>query len=166
MTSLICMVLRARGSKNSRDGCREFLPSAGFDLELPLPTRGQGVKLCAPIVVGGPRRDGNPTAFDKPVQRRIERSLTDPKYTVRPELDGLGDGVTVLGARFESLENQEIEGALKQFDALLSSFRRHTGSHECSSRRTRTRGVLWRSEVASEWRIGIAHDSRSDVSRD
>ena len=55
----------------------------------------------------------------------IERTLLDLENIVGGEFDGFGDGVAMGGAEEEGAEDEEVESALKEFDALLF-FSRHS----------------------------------------
>ena len=89
--------------------------------ELPAPFGGEPVELGAAVVLGGALFGGDPAALDQPVQRRIERPLLDLQHVVRIALDGLGDGVAVRRPEQQRAQDQQVERALQQFDAVASS---------------------------------------------
>src|SRR5690242_4582073 len=61
--------------KNPCDCPRQLVPFAGFQFQsLPAFAR-QPVELGAPVVFRRALFHGNPSTFDEPVQRRIERAL-------------------------------------------------------------------------------------------
>src|SRR5262249_38292947 len=63
------------------------------------------------------RRD--PLLALEPVQGGVERPGVDLQDVARARLDGLGDAVAVLRPPAEGFEDQEIERALEQLDAVL-----------------------------------------------
>ena len=64
-------------------------------------------------------------SLDQTMQRGIERPLLHLQHVVGRLLDGLRDRVAVRGAGEEGFENQEVERALQQLDALAGLFGRH-----------------------------------------
>jgi hypothetical protein len=110
------MLPSAPRPENLRDRPRQFVPFASFNRQLTHACGCQCVKLRPAIVFRGSRFDRDPSPLDQPVQRWIQRSLLHLKHLVRPEVDCLGDGVTVHGAETKGAENQQIQGALKQID--------------------------------------------------
>jgi len=87
---------------------------------------GKPVKLGAAIVFGGAGFDGNPFALDEPVECRIEGALLNLQDVVGVELDGFGDGVAVGGPEEQSAQNEQVERALEQLDAIDVLFSRHS----------------------------------------
>jgi hypothetical protein len=65
----------------------------------------------------------------QPLQGWIERSVSYLQYFVRSAFNGLGDGVAVRATGSESLQNEEVESALKEihrvsrFSSRLSTYR-------------------------------------------
>src|SRR5580698_393767 len=112
------LVLLLGGAEDAGDGAGEFVPLAGFEVELRAALRREGVKLCAAIVFGSSVGGGDPFALDEAMERGIERALLDLEHFVGAEFDGLGDGVAVRGAEQERAEDEQVERALEHFDAF------------------------------------------------
>ena len=118
--------LLLRRPENPRDRSRQRVPLAGLKLQLPPALGCQPVELGPAIVFRGALLDRNPSALDKPVQRGIQRPLFDQQHIIGLELNGLCDSVTVRRPKQEGTQDQEVQGALQQLDALLLSFSRHS----------------------------------------
>jgi hypothetical protein len=58
--------------------------------------RGQRVKACAAIVVGGPPRARDPIALLESLERRVERSVIDEERVSGPRLDRERDAVAMV----------------------------------------------------------------------
>src|SRR5205807_863104 len=107
------------------DRARELLPLAGFDIQLPASCRGKSIKLRPPIVLGEAVIERDPTAFDQPVQRGVERSLLHLQHVVRGLLDRLRDRVSMRWTKEQGAKNQQIERALEECDAGTVVSSRH-----------------------------------------
>ena len=83
------------------------------------PGGGQPVDARALLVVGDLPRRRDPLAPLEPVQRRVQRAGVDLQHVARVRADGLGDAVAVLRAPLEGLEDEQVERALEQLDAVL-----------------------------------------------
>jgi len=81
---------------------------------------GKAVILGAAIVLGDSVFGCDPGSLDEAVQGGVERALFYLEDVLGVVLDGFGDGVTVGGTEEESAEDEEVEGALEEFDAVLS----------------------------------------------
>src|SRR5205814_9247356 len=114
-----------RRAEDAGDGVSQRVPLARLDLKLLAALRGQAIELRAPVVLGRARIEGNPPALDQAVQRRIQRSLLHLQHIVRAALDRFGYRVTVSRSEPEGSENQQVERALQQLDAVALSFSRH-----------------------------------------
>jgi hypothetical protein len=60
-----------------------------------------------------------PAAFFQPVERRVERSRFDLEQIIGLRADSLADAVTVLRAPLQDPQDQHIERALEEFEALV-----------------------------------------------
>src|SRR5262245_50109958 len=76
------LALLFRGPQNPRNRAREPVPLAGLNRQLPPAFGGQLVEFGASIVLRGPLFGRDPSAFDEPVQCRIQRPLLDQQYVV------------------------------------------------------------------------------------
>ena len=54
----------------------------------------------------------------QPMQRRIERAVLDLQRVLGPDADRLSNAVAMLGAPLEHLKDEQVEGALHEFDAV------------------------------------------------
>src|SRR5438093_1693727 len=119
--SLLC-----RGSKDTGNGSSQLVPPAGFDGELFATPGGQAVELGAPVVLGGPVVERNPSSFDQPMQRRVQGALLHLEHILGAALDGLGDCMAVSGSQPQRAEDQQVQRALQELDAVLIPFGRHS----------------------------------------
>lgn len=111
---------------DARDGCGKTFPICLLGLELPATASRQAVKTGALIVLGNAPLGCDPTLLDKPVQRRVERAFFYRELLVGELLNPFRDSVTVHLAMHQRLQDQHVEGALKelgvrcphQFDAV------------------------------------------------
>ena len=52
------------------------------------------------------------------MQRRVQRPVLDEQQVVRVALDGLDDAVAVEGAELKGAQDEEVERALEELDAV------------------------------------------------
>jgi hypothetical protein len=62
---------------------------------------------------------GHPLLLLQPVQRRIERAGIHSQPLAGVQADGLADALAMLRAPEKRLQNQQIERALQQLNAVL-----------------------------------------------
>src|SRR6266702_1965060 len=101
------------------DGGRQFEPCALFRRKLFLAAARQVVKLGATVVLRSAPASFDPAAALQPVQRGIQRALLHLKNVAGYLLDALGDGPSMLRPQRQSLEDQEVQGALGKINALF-----------------------------------------------
>src|SRR5262245_5318348 len=107
-----------RGTKDAADRASQLLPLVRLDVELLAAPGGQTVELCAAIVLRGAVLERNPAALDEPVQRGVQRPLLHPQQMIGAGLDGLGQRMAVRRSELKRPEDQQVERALQQLDAL------------------------------------------------
>src|SRR5262245_37166021 len=81
--------LLSRGTPDASNGAGQLFPFARFDVELLPALRRQAIELGATVVLGGALVEGDPSALDEAVQRRVQRPLLDQQDIVRAALDRL-----------------------------------------------------------------------------
>jgi len=102
-------------------GRGQAVPALFLDFELLLAGARQRVELgLAPGLGGAPFR-AQPLLLLEPMQGRVERSLVDLDGVSRDLLDALGDGVAVGGPEGQDLQDEHVQGALRDRE----SFGRH-----------------------------------------
>jgi hypothetical protein len=126
------------GAKNAGDGSGESVPLAGFNGELPPALGGQPVKFGAAIIFGNAVLGGDPPSLDEAMKSRVERALLDLQNIGRIEFDCFGNRVSVRRPEEQRAENEQVESALQEFEALIAFFGRHSrGVYGASSRMSR-----------------------------
>src|SRR5260370_19359008 len=96
------------------------MPTGGFGFELYLSFSGQAIERDLAPGVGRLPIGSQQTAVFQPVQCRVERALGDLHDVARHLLEALRDGVPVDRAERGDLQNQQVQGALREI-----RFRRH-----------------------------------------
>ena len=96
----------------------QLVPPAGLDLELFAAFGGQVIELGAPVVLRRAVVEGNPPTLNQAMQRRVQRSLLHLQHVVRATLDGLGNRMSVGGSEPQRPQDQEVQRALQQLDAV------------------------------------------------
>ena len=83
------------------------------------PLGGQAIELGAAVVLRRAVLERNPSSLDQAVQRRIQRPLLHLQHIVRALLDRFGDGVAVRRSEPQGPQNQQVQRALQQLDAIV-----------------------------------------------
>ena len=110
--------------------------------------RGQRVKACAAIVVGGPPRARDPIALLESLERRVKRSVIDQERVPGPRLDRERDTVAMMRSQCEHAEDEEIQRPLEErISRRIVSSGHSTGVLKPSSRMS-TRRNYHRCETA------------------
>ena len=105
--------------RGREDGRRHASEAPGrLGVELPAPLRRQRVVLRPPVVLGCSPRGRDPAAPLQAVQRRLQRPLADLQHLARHLPNPLGDAPTVPRSQRQRLQEQQIEGALRQVQAV------------------------------------------------
>ena len=104
--------------ENLGDGGGELVPAFGLGFELLSAAASELVVFGAAVVVGGAPFGLDPATALEAVKGGIERTLLDAEDVARYLLDALGDGPAVLRAEGKSLEDEQVEGALRKVDAF------------------------------------------------
>ena len=112
--------------ENPGDGAGEFFPFGGFERKLFSAFWGKTVEFGAAVVFGNAFFDGDPAAFDKAVQGGIEGALLDLENVLGVALDVLGYGVAVGRTGEEGTQDEQVERALEEVDAIRGGFGRHS----------------------------------------
>ena len=95
--------------------CRaELPPLGGFEGKLFAALRRKPVEPGFAIVFRLPVLSENESLPQQALQGRIERSVSYLQYFVRSALNGLRNGVAVGATGSEGLQNEQVEGALKE----------------------------------------------------
>src|SRR5271155_3591112 len=96
------------------------LPAFGLGQKLFSTAARERVELGFSIVVGDAPLRGDPAALLEAQQRRVKRALVEFEQVGGNLLNAHGNAVTVQGAEgLEGLEDDQIEGPLKDFPARL-----------------------------------------------
>jgi len=108
-------------SADAEDGvnrARQRPPRRRVRLELPPAARGQRVVLRVPVVVRRSPLGANQTAALEAVKRRVQRALLHLYDAGRDLLEPFGNRPPVLRAERDGLEDEKIQGPLRQVDAF------------------------------------------------
>jgi hypothetical protein len=108
-----------RGGKNASDGFAEALPLGVLGVELAAAGGGQRVETRAAVFGGGAPGSGDPLFLEEALERGIERAMLDLEGVAGGLLDEFGDGVTVHRSPAKGAEDDEVECALHNFEAVL-----------------------------------------------
>jgi hypothetical protein len=100
---------------DSRD---EAAPLVLFFRDALSPGRGEAVELRAAPLVGRAPLGLDESAVDHAVERRIEGALVDLKDVARELTNAFGDSPPVERRGEEALEDEKVEGALKEVGAF------------------------------------------------
>jgi hypothetical protein len=81
---------------------------------------GGGQRIESRFAVVGRRSPpgGDPATIFKALQRGIKRAVLYEEFLLRCLLDGSGDALPMLRAEDQGAQNEQVEGALEQFQAL------------------------------------------------
>src|SRR5258708_7492349 len=112
MPDLLC------GSEHLRHRGGQLDPVALLDFKLPAPARGELVVFGAPIVLRSPPASLDPAAPLQAMQGRIQRALLNAQHIARNLLDAFGYGPAMLWLQHQRLQNQDVQSALRKFDAM------------------------------------------------
>src|SRR5438270_28078 len=99
------------------DGDGELAPCVGFAIELLAAHAGEFVILGTAIVVRGAPFRPDPAAALETMQRRVQRPLLDAQNFTGDLLYSLGNSPAVLRPGEQRAQKDEIESALREFDA-------------------------------------------------
>src|SRR6185312_1598389 len=111
----------ARESENRGDGRRVARPYGRLLAEAAASRRCELVIARAAVVLGGAPLGAEPTAAFHPLEGLVESVVVDAEGAVGPVLEPSGDGVAVHGAPAQGLEDEQVEGALEQWEAVVHS---------------------------------------------
>src|SRR5262249_25601614 len=98
--------------QHRRDRVRHLRPARALLGELLTPCRGKLIELRSLIVLSKLPLRPDPLLPLKPMQRRIERSGIHLENISRLRADHLANAISMLLTPHQSLQNQQIEGAL------------------------------------------------------
>src|SRR5690606_19303502 len=106
------------GAQRHRDGLGQAVPARHLIAQTLPPRRGQSVVLRPSVVLAH-----SPLALDaspvlEAVERRVERALLDLESATRDLLDTEQHAIPVQLAEGEGLQDQEVEGAGKEFRGI------------------------------------------------
>src|SRR5947207_9493518 len=103
------------------DSGAQFSPCVRFRLELCASFPRELVIFRAPIVIGRAPARFDPAPPFETMQSRIERPLADLERRPGDLMQPFGDRPAVLRLKGNGLEDQQVEGALGQFESLSHS---------------------------------------------
>src|SRR5208282_1290297 len=120
------------GLQNAPDRGRQSIPLGGFFYELLAAGRCQRIKPRLAVICGDSPFRGNPAALLKPLERGVKRSVLHQKLLIRRLLDRARDPLAVLRSKNQRAQDQQIQGALQQFQPFSCFLGRHTTrAYEC-----------------------------------
>src|SRR6185503_7541697 len=102
------------------DRAHEAAPGVDFRAERALAGGGEVVVLGLAVVFGGPPGTADPALLLESVEGRVERALADLQRVTGPLLNALADPPAVHGSKRQRLQNQKVEGALKDVGRCTS----------------------------------------------
>jgi len=114
-----CFALSFRGIEDAGDGVGELGPAGTLCEQMLFAGVGEAVDADALFVLGKLPVGGDHFLTLETVQGGIEGAGVDLEDVVGVGFDGLADAVAVAGAPAEGLQDQEVESALEQLDAIL-----------------------------------------------
>ncbi len=100
--------------QDASDAFDQALPAVGFGGELFSSGGCQAIEFGFSIVFGCTPEGGDPAAVFEAIESRVEGTVFHLEDFIGAEFDGVGDGVPVGGADYESAEDQHVESALEQ----------------------------------------------------
>src|SRR5208282_658989 len=113
------------GLQNAPDRGRQSIPLGGFFYELLAAGRCQRIKPRLAVICGDSPFRGNPAALLQPLERGVKRSVLHQKLLIRRLLDGARDPLAVLRSKNQRAQNQQVQGALQQFEPFSCFLGRH-----------------------------------------
>src|SRR5579862_14617 len=105
--------------QNLRHRDRESLPFRRCPEKFLPPSRRETVIPRAASVGRRLPLSGDPFPLEKTLERRVQRAVIDEKFVVRLLLQKLRNPVGVIGLELQALEDQHLEGSLKQSKLLV-----------------------------------------------
>jgi hypothetical protein len=99
--------------------CVEWKTSVRRMVCVRLAGRGQPVVLRALVRFAHAPLGFEPPPFFQPVQRRVQGAGFDLELVVRLRADVLSDAVAVLASPLQGPQDEHVEGALEQVEALV-----------------------------------------------
>jgi hypothetical protein len=108
---------RNRGQDTS-DGFAEAIPFEMLGGKLFAPRRREPVEARAAIVGGSAPLGDHPAFLEETLERGIERTVLDFEGLAGGLLNEFGDAVAMHRSPAEGAENDEVEGALHDFEAV------------------------------------------------
>lgn len=111
--------LFAGGRKNRLHRSFQSIPLRGFLGELRPAFAGERIKARFAIVFGYAPFGADHAAVFKPLQGEVERTVIDKEDFVRLPLDGAGDPLAVAGPKEEDAQDEQIQGALQEGNAIV-----------------------------------------------
>src|SRR5580700_4958422 len=109
-----CMISTCLSGQHALDGARKAGPGGLVLLDQFAAVPGDFVVLGFAVVLGQSpfRRDG---AIElQAVEGGVERAFLDGQHVVGEQMDGLSDSVAMHGAALEGVQDEQVEGALKE----------------------------------------------------
>ena len=104
-----------------------LLPVGDFDVQLLGAGPGQGIELHLAVGLGDAPLGGDPALLLEAHQGRIDRALAEAHDALGHLLDAPGDAVAVQRPQgVERLEDQQVQGAVRQFSFIVSTCRLST----------------------------------------
>jgi hypothetical protein len=111
-----------RGPHDTGDGADELFPVGLFFGKLAFAGGGEAVIFGAAVGFGLAPLGGEPALFFEAVQGGIEGAVFDLQGIGGAGAEGLTDAVAMLGAPLQGAEDEHVEGALQDFDAVAVGF--------------------------------------------
>src|ERR1039458_1690046 len=109
------------GIQDECDRLRELLPLAHLAHELLSTEGGEIVETRLAIVRRGAPRRPDPLPRLEALERRVERAVVHKERLSRSTLNGTGDALPVLRATEQRAQDDEVEGALQEGDAIAAA---------------------------------------------
>ena len=104
---------------DARDGLHETAPFRVLERQLLFAGCRQSVVLRALLVLRQLPFRADPPLTLEAVEGRVERSMIDREHVIRARPDGEPDPVAMLWSLRERAQNQHVERALQELDAIL-----------------------------------------------
>src|SRR5262249_2681996 len=115
----LLLLARRRGVHDAADRLHELRPSIALARQLRLARRRQLVVLRALVGLADAPFGFQPAALHEAMEGGVERAGFDPEELVRLRADGLADAVAVLRPPLEGPQDQHVERALEELQALF-----------------------------------------------